>query len=130
MTRLITLTTLCLMIGSLARAHDGGHGPVVLASVQEARTIGRDVDVILKVTGLDPDHVVRIDGFLVDGAQPAALPAPVAVMFARDAILQTRLRFHDTPPGIFTLAIDFGPDGQGGVVVMPTHAPTDGKDRK
>ncbi|MEL7164957.1 MAG: hypothetical protein AAGL96_05730 [Pseudomonadota bacterium] len=107
------------------RAHDGPHGPLILADVQRAVRDGQVVAITLTVTGLDADHTVTIADFAALGARAAPLPAPVPVTFATDATVRVLLTFVNTPPDIFTMGIDFGPDGQGAVVVIPTpaHAP-------
>ncbi|MEM6758253.1 MAG: hypothetical protein AAF601_02115 [Pseudomonadota bacterium] len=132
MTRLASLSLLLLvLLGAIAGpapAHDGAHGPFVLAKVVTAQLDGRAVDVVLTLTGLDPDHSARVNGLAADDAVSLPLARPVEVPFAQDVTLRTRLRFDGAPPGIFTLTLDFGADGQGGVAVMPVPAPTRAND--
>ncbi|WP_415920986.1 hypothetical protein [Tateyamaria sp. SN6-1] len=107
-----------------AQAHDGPHSPRVLAKIGKATVIGTDVTLDLTVTGLDPVHGVAITRLSAQGAQAVTLMEPVPVGFAKDVVISTRLRFDAAVPGIFTLTIEFGADGQGGVVVIPEPAAT------
>ena len=104
-------------------AHDGAHTPEMLVRVDAAAVSGHRVDVALTLTGLGGPLVLT--GVATEGAQAQAL-APVTVTFAADAPVQAVLDFAGPVPGIFTLVLEFGPIGQGAVVVIPSSDPDHG----
>ena len=105
-----------------AQAHDGPHGPRVLAQSLGAKVTGTEVSLDLMLTGLEPVQRLAISGVFADDAAVAPLATPVPVGFAEDVVIPVRLQFEEVPPGIFTLGIDFGAAGQGGAVVIPEPA--------
>lgn len=105
----------CLAAAPVA-AHDGPHGPEVLARVTRTVVSGSHLDVELVVTGLGGPLV------LSDIAVPEAdvrFDGPVSVTFAQDVTVSATLTFAGSPPSIFTLMLDFGVAGQGAVTVIP-----------
>ena len=115
---LLTAGALSLWAG-FAQAHDGDHTPRVFAQIDTATIRGNDVVFDLVVTGLDPDQPVAIRSLSADGAPVVALLEPQPIPFSQDVVITSRLRFDGPPPGIFTLTLDFGALGVGGVVVIP-----------
>ena len=99
-----------------AQAHDGPHSPDMLATVMSATQDGNRIAVSLVLTGLGGPLVLT--GMSTAGATVSDM-APVYVNFAQDVAVSNVLEFSGTPPGIFTLSLDFGPLGQGAVVVIP-----------
>ncbi|WP_299148864.1 hypothetical protein [uncultured Tateyamaria sp.] len=111
----IALTVICW--GAVqAVAHDGPHVPDMLAEVSRAAATGQVVELSVTLTGLGGPLVLV--GIAAEGAISPAFD-PIYVNFAEDVELHTRLRFDGPPPDIFTLMLDFGPVGQGAVVVIP-----------
>ena len=102
------------------RAHDGPHHPAMLADVVTAIQQGNVVAVTLVLTGLGGPLVLT--GVSTPGATTASME-PTYVNFAEDVEVRTVLTFAAPPPGIFTLALEFGPVGQGAVSVMPVPGP-------
>ncbi|WP_299042775.1 hypothetical protein [uncultured Tateyamaria sp.] len=97
-------------------AHDGPHGPDMIARVERAAGAGRALEVDLVVTGLGAPLV------LSDVWAPGAdvrFDGPVSIGFAQDVAVSARLTFAGGPPSIFTLMLDFGVAGQGAVTVIP-----------
>ncbi|MEO0601946.1 MAG: histidine kinase dimerization/phospho-acceptor domain-containing protein, partial [Myxococcota bacterium] len=73
---------------------------------------GDRVEVRFTLTGLGGPLLLH--GVDADGAR-ATLAAPLIVRFAEDVEGAATLIFDGPAPGIFTLGLDFGPDGRGGV---------------
>lgn len=106
---------LMLFCVSPGRAHDGPHGPDMLAVVTATTQRGGVVSVSLVLTGLGGPLVLT--GVSADGAQAARMD-PVYVNFAQDVPVTTELQFFGPVPGIFTLELDFGPVGRRAVSVV------------
>ena len=107
-----------------AHAHDRPHAPAVFAEIDSATVEAHAVDIILSLTGLDTGHAVAVHAVSAEGASTARMTQPVPVPFAEDVTLTARLHFVTAPPGIFTLTLDFGAAGQGGVIVIPEAVAT------
>jgi len=112
---IIGILLLCLSAGA-ALPHDGHAAPQVLITVETVQSAGNVVDLALQVTNLGP--AVTLQGVLAQGARAADF-APVVLEFAGQRQVQGRLVFESPPPGIFSAWLDFGPAGQGPVIVVP-----------
>lgn len=100
-------------------AHDGPHSPDVLIRVERAVHIDTSVEVELAVTSLGGPLTLR--GLRAKNATSVKI-APTTLPFAKDVAVSAALEFKGTPPARFDLVLDFGPVGQGSVVVIPNHA--------
>lgn len=107
-----------LLWSSVAQAHDGPHGPDMLAEVVSAQVNGNSVTVKVRVTNLGGPLVLT--GMNADGAVPIRL-APVYLDFAEDKVASGTLQFNKSPGRGFTLILDFGVVGQGAVTVIPKN---------
>lgn len=108
------------LLGGTAQAHDGPHGPDVLAEVHEAQVQGSHVVVELVLTNLGGPLVLT--GLSADGAAPVAI-RPVYFDFAEDAGVSQRLDFGKSPPAQFRLNLEFGVMGAAAVTVVPKRGP-------
>ena len=103
------------LVPACAQAHEGEHGPDMLAVVNSVTVQGHTVTLSLTVTNLGGPLVLT--GLEAAGAQPVTLD-PVYINFAQDVVVQIDLDFSTTPPAIFTLDLSFGPLGQSTISVV------------
>ncbi|APX11861.1 hypothetical protein [Tateyamaria omphalii] len=109
------LTWACVSTLPVA-AHNGSHGPSMMARVERATVLGHQVNLRLMLTGLGPPLV--LEGMAVPDAM-VRFQGPLTFSFAQDVGLIAAVTFDETPPRIFTLMLDFGAAGAGGVTVIP-----------
>ena len=108
-----------LFWGSVVQAHDGPHGPDMLAEVISAQVVANTVLIDVHVINLGGPLVLT--GITADGAAPIRL-TPVHLNFAQEAAVSVTLQFSKAPPPNFTLVLDFGVVGHGAVTVVPDGA--------
>lgn len=97
-------------------AHDGPHGPDVLARVLSTELVDTQVAITLELTGLGGPIVLT--GLSAPAATSAPM-APVYINFAQDVIVRIDLAFAGTVPSFFNLTLLFGPLGEVAVGVAP-----------
>lgn len=105
-----------LLWGSVVQAHDGPHGPDMLAEVISAKVVGNAVLIDVLVINLGGPLVLT--GMTAQGAVPIRLE-PVHFNFAQEAAVSGTLQFGKAPPSDFTLILEFGVVGHGAVTVAP-----------
>ncbi|WP_299548234.1 hypothetical protein [uncultured Tateyamaria sp.] len=91
----------------------------MMAQVERAIMVDRQVDVHLIVTGLGGPLMLQ------DIEAPGAavqFEAPVAITFAQDVRVTAAVTFATPPPDVFTLVLNFGIAGLSAVTVMPEPA--------
>ena len=110
------IALLFIMTAQSLPAHDGAHGPQVLGQVVSATVEGTDLHLTLKLTGVGAaSELIALSAEWV-GVHGIT---PTPIRFAEDVTVSETLRFKSSPPGIFTLMLDFGLGGMGQLAVMP-----------
>ncbi|WP_299140333.1 hypothetical protein [uncultured Tateyamaria sp.] len=120
--RRCVVCALGLVLALPVLAHDGAHGPDVMADVVSAVASGDAVTVSVTLTGLGGP--LRLIAVSAEGAATPPMP-PADVRFAEDVPVDVTLRFARGVPDIFTLVFDFGMAGRGAVSVVPQQAVPD-----
>lgn len=102
--------------GVLAHAGHGMSHLTVTSTVTRRRK--RRIDLVLTFynAGTEP---LTLESISADVAKLSGQKLPFTVPAGGLEEQKLRLRFDDTVPGIFTMLLDFGADGQGPVTVMP-----------
>ncbi|WP_420014083.1 hypothetical protein [Tateyamaria sp.] len=106
------------VIAGPGQAHDGPHGPHMLAEVQSAIAQGAEVAVELTLTNLGGPLVLT--GLSANGAGAVAF-APIYLDFAQDVVVSKVLTFGKTPPDHFVLNLRFGVVGDASIPVVTTR---------
>ena len=116
--RIVLQSILVLLLACVsppADAHDGLHGPDMMARVVSAVPKANLVEVTLEITGLGGPLVLT--GVKAPGAR-SPVTEPIYINFAEDVRVTTALTFDAPPPPHFTLVLEFGPVGEGFVEVV------------
>lgn len=99
-------------------AHDGHGVGVVSAETVAALARGGGVDLTLLLTNTGAE-TVALQGLSCPGAGIVCDPLPIAIAPGTGRLLALQLSFDDMAPGIFAVALDFGDQGHGPVLITP-----------
>lgn len=108
-----------LLLAPLGALAHGGHGMshlTVTSSVTRRKKHRLDLVLTFYNAGTE---AMTLEGITVEGAELSGQSLPFIVPAGGLEEQKMTLRFGDTVPGIFTMLLDFGADGQGPVTVMP-----------
>ncbi len=111
------LATAPVLVPGVALAHDGhGAGHVTVTPTILRRKANR-LDLVLTFfnSGTEP---VTLSSIFVDEAKVTGAHLPFDLPAGALEEQKLTLRFSGQVPGIFTIGLDFGADGQGPVTVM------------
>ncbi len=109
-------TLLLAPAGALAHAGHGMSHLTVTSTVTRRRKRRLDLVLTFYNAGTEP---MTLNGISVDVAKLSGQKLPFTVPAGGLEEQKLILRFDDAVPGIFTMLLDFGADGQGPVTVMP-----------
>jgi hypothetical protein len=102
--------------GALAHAGHGMSHLTVTSTVLRRKKRRLDLALTFYNAGTE---AMTLEGISVDAATLSGEKLPFIVPAGGLEEQKLTLRFDDTVPGIFTMLLDFGADGQGPVTVMP-----------
>lgn len=101
-----------------ALAHEGHGANHVTATATVLRRKKTRLDLALTFFNKGSE-LVTLQAISVEGATLSKQKLPFEIAAGALEEQKLTLRFADAIPGIFTMVLDFGADGQGPVVVMP-----------
>lgn len=114
--RSILAALLAAPVGALAHSGHGMGHLTVTSTVTRRRK--RRLDLVLTFYNAGTD-AMTLKALTTDVAQLSGLKLPFQIPAGGLEEQKLTLRFDDAVPGIFTMLLDFGADGQGPVTVMP-----------
>ncbi|SMP25769.1 hypothetical protein [Shimia sagamensis] len=114
--RSVLATLLMAPVGALAHSGHGMGHLTVTTTVTRRRKHRLDLVLTFYNAGT---AAMTLEALSTDVAQLSGLKLPFEIPAGGLEEQKLTLRFDDAVPGIFTLLLDFGEDGQGPVTVMP-----------